>query len=193
MYTIRFTQFLQLTKNSKNLTFFVSSECELKPWFPKQHCSWGSFQVTPRVLARVTQTTFVSFWSVRIHNTLATATDHRKIRKSLISDGWKMFSHLFVIHSTKTPMTWQCRPIGGTAIYWFDVCNKINKCICINYVSSHIINYKLVSIAFAIMIGVALQEYEEYNNLPHWIWEPLNVIINKCLKHRVVVNVWNTE
>jgi cytosine/uracil/thiamine/allantoin permease len=30
----------------------------------------------------------------------------------------------------------------------------------------HVINYQHVSIVFAI-IGVALQEYEEYNNLPH--------------------------
>jgi hypothetical protein len=32
----------------------------------------------------------------------------------------------------------------------------------------HIISYQLVSIASAI-IGVALQEYKEYNNLPHGI------------------------
>ena len=35
------------------------------------------------------------------------------------------------------------------------------------YVSYHVINYQHVSIAFAIIIRVALQEYEEYNNLPH--------------------------
>ena len=29
-----------------------------------------------------------------------------------------------------------------------------------------VINYQQVSIAFAIIIGAALQEYEEYNNLP---------------------------
>jgi len=40
MHIIRFTQFFQLTKNSKNLTLFVSPECELKPWFPKAHYSW---------------------------------------------------------------------------------------------------------------------------------------------------------
>ena len=42
----------------------------------------------------------------------------------------------------------------------------------------HVINYQHVSIAFAIIIGVALQEYKEYNNLPHGISGPLNVIIN---------------
>jgi hypothetical protein len=31
----------------------------------------------------------------------------------------------------------------------------------------HVINYQNVSITFAIIIEVALQEYEEYNNLPH--------------------------
>jgi len=37
----------------------------------------------------------------------------------------------------------------------------------------HVINYQHVSFAFAIIIGVVLQEYEEYNNQV-----PLNVIIN---------------
>jgi len=42
----------------------------------------------------------------------------------------------------------------------------------------HVINYQHVSIAFAIIIGVALQEYKEYNNLPHGISGRNNVIIN---------------
>jgi hypothetical protein len=33
----------------------------------------------------------------------------------------------------------------------------------------HVINYQHVSIPFAIIVGVALQEYKEYNNLPHGI------------------------
>jgi hypothetical protein len=41
MYNIKFTQFFQLIKNSKQLTFFVSSECELKSRIPKVHCYWG--------------------------------------------------------------------------------------------------------------------------------------------------------
>jgi len=32
-----------------------------------------------------------------------------------------------------------------------------------------VINYQHVSVTFAIIIGVALQEYKEYNNLPHGI------------------------
>jgi hypothetical protein len=39
-----------------------------------------------------------------------------------------------------------------------------------------VINYEHVSVTFAIIIGVALQEYKEYNNLPHGYREPLNVI-----------------
>ena len=39
-------------------------------------------------------------------------------------------------------------------------------------------NYQHVFVTFAIIIWVALQEYKEYNNLPHGIWEPLNVVIN---------------
>jgi hypothetical protein len=35
------------------------------------------------------------------------------------------------------------------------------------YFSSHVINYQHVSIAFAIIIGEAVQQYKEYNNLPH--------------------------
>jgi hypothetical protein len=37
------------------------------------------------------------------------------------------------------------------------------KCMCIKYGSSHVIDYQHASIAFAIIIGVALQEKEEYN------------------------------
>ena len=43
----------------------------------------------------------------------------------------------------------------------FYLCNKINKCIHIKYVSPNVINYQDVSIAFTIIIG-----------------EPLSVIIN---------------
>jgi hypothetical protein len=49
----------------------------------------------------------------------------------------------------------------------FYLCNHIDKRICIQYVSSHVINYQHVFIDFAIIVGVALQEHEEYNNLPH--------------------------
>ena len=62
-----------------------------------------------------------------------------------------------------------CRSVGVTATYYFDFRNKINKCVCIKYVSSNVINYQHVSIAFAIITRVALQEYGEYNNLPYWI------------------------
>jgi ABC-type uncharacterized transport system permease subunit len=58
---------------------------------------------------------------------------------------------------------------------------QINKFIWINYVSSHVVNYQHVSSVFAIIIGVALQEYKEYNNLPHWISETIQCY-NKCLK-----------
>ena len=57
--------------------------------------------------------------------------------------------------------------------------------MCIKYISSHIINYQHVSIAFMIIIGVALQEYEEHNNMPHWILGTTQNY-NKCLKHGVV-------
>ena len=51
----------------------------------------------------------------------------------------------------------------------------------------HVINYQHVSIACAIIMGVALQEYKEWNNLPdgrsgttqyynkylkHWVFQP---------------------
>jgi len=61
------------------------------------------------------------------------------------------------------------RSVGSAANYYFHLCNKINKCVCIKYVLSRF-NYQHISNAFEIIIGVALQEYKEYNNLPHGIW-----------------------
>ena len=46
----------------------------------------------------------------------------------------------------------------------------------------NVINYEHVSIAFAITIGGALQEYKEYNNLPHGI-SGTTQCYNTCLKH----------
>jgi hypothetical protein len=46
----------------------------------------------------------------------------------------------------------------------------------------HVINYQRVSIASAIIIVVALQEYKECNNLPHGILGTTQCY-NKCLKH----------
>jgi len=46
----------------------------------------------------------------------------------------------------------------------------------------HVINYQHVSIAFAIIIAVALQEYKEYNNLPLGM-SGTSQSYNKCLKH----------
>ena len=59
---------------------------------------------------------------------------------------------------------------------------KINKRVWIKYVSSHVINYQHVSVAFAIITGVALSQYEEYNNLPHWKLGTTKCY-NKGLKH----------
>jgi len=50
---------------------------------------------------------------------------------------------------------------------WLNVCNKTNQCICIQYVLSHITNYQHVSIDFAIIIRVVLQEYQKDNKLPN--------------------------
>ena len=46
----------------------------------------------------------------------------------------------------------------------------------------HVINYENVTIAFAIIIGLALKEYKEYNTLPHEI-SKTTLCYNKCLKH----------
>ena len=48
----------------------------------------------------------------------------------------------------------------------------------------NVINHHHVSIALAIIIGAALQEYKEYNNLPHGI-SGTTQCYNKCLKHWV--------
>ena len=42
----------------------------------------------------------------------------------------------------------------------------------------HVINYQHVSVACAIIIGVALQEYKECNNVPHGILGTTQYIIN---------------
>ena len=75
MHIIRLTQIFHLTKNSKSLTFFVSSKCELKPQFPKAHCFWRSFQATTTCpgtqittcmwLARHTEVTFPAIYFIQ--------------------------------------------------------------------------------------------------------------------------------
>jgi hypothetical protein len=57
-----------------------------------------------------------------------------------------------------------CRTGGGTATNYFYLFNKIKKIVCINY--DHHMSL-ITNIAFATIIGVALQDYEEYNNLRH--------------------------
>lgn len=42
----------------------------------------------------------------------------------------------------------------------------IKTCMCIKF-SLHVINYQYVSIDFAFIIRIALQEYEQYSKLPH--------------------------
>lgn len=41
---------------------------------------------------------------------------------------------------------------------YLNYCNKINKCICMKYVSTRVIKYQHVSITFVITIRVALKE-----------------------------------
>jgi len=48
----------------------------------------------------------------------------------------------------------------------------------------HVINYQHIPITFAIIIGVVLEEYKEYNNLPHGV-SGTTQYYNKCLKHRL--------
>jgi len=76
MYIVRFTQFFQPTKNSKNLTLFVSSECELKPWFPipLEDVSKPCQCVLPQIFVLVwaMRKPDTSVFVVRIHHT----TDH---------------------------------------------------------------------------------------------------------------------
>jgi PP-loop superfamily ATP-utilizing enzyme len=49
----------------------------------------------------------------------------------------------------------------------FNLHNKTDKCTCIKYVVLHITDYQHVSITFAIISRVALQEYYKYNKLPN--------------------------
>ena len=83
---------------------------------------------------------------------------------------------LIVIYGTKSAMTRHfrtlCRSFVLTAatkvavqyVSYFCLCNEVKKCNCIQY--DHHMSL-ITNIAFAIIIGIALQEYEEENNLPH--------------------------
>ena len=66
------------------------------------------------------------------------------------------------------------RLVGGAVNYYYTmICDYTYVIKSTNvYVQSmfhHVINYQHVSIAFMIIIGVTLQEYEENNNLTHGI------------------------
>jgi hypothetical protein len=71
----------------------------------------------------------------------------------------------------------------GGGFDFTDVMKSTVKCI--KYVLSHVIDYQHVSIGFAIIIGVTLPEYNEYNNLPYRILGTTQCY-NKCIKHSVV-------
>jgi len=69
----------------------------------------------------------------------------------------------------------------------------------------HVINYQHVSIPFAIIIGVALKEYKEYNNLPrgisgttqyynksleHWVFQPTHFTYTLMVMTKVIDTCW---
>jgi hypothetical protein len=88
--------------------------------------------------------------------------------------------------------------IGKATTYYFHLWIKINKCICIKYVSSQVINYQWVSFAFVIIIDAALQEQKEYNTLPYRILGttqcynkcPLTPFCNFLYKSTLVMLSW---
>jgi len=67
MYIIRFTQFFQLTKNSKNLTFLFLPNANLTPDFQKAHCFPEISTPRPRAL-------------LRTHKPPITISTHRQFR-----------------------------------------------------------------------------------------------------------------
>ena len=71
--------------------------------------------------------------------------------------------------------------VGNVANYYFHL--KSTNVYVLNMLYQ-VINYQYVSVTFAITIGVGLQEYKEYNNLPHGI-SGTTQCYNKCLKHSV--------
>lgn len=62
---------------------------------------------------------------------------------------------------------------------------ETNKCTCVKHFLSHIINYQYVSIAFAIIIRVALQELRtatvSTNKMHTLLHDYINVLIRKLL------------
>jgi len=53
------------------------------------------------------------------------------------------------------------------------------------FVLSHILNYQTVSIAFAIIISVALQEWKEFNRMPYML------VINYTGLFKMIVGGFN--
>jgi hypothetical protein len=113
---LSFFNWLRITKN---LPFFYFSECELKLWFPKVHCFWWFPNHTYMYSVRVTHSRRTSVFAVRIHHfdpwhhNLPSATDHiwQDYELTDIGSPSKLYSHLFVIHSTSTPMTSHTVPV----------------------------------------------------------------------------------
>ena len=62
-----------------------------------------------------------------------------------------------------------------------DLCNKTNKRTCIQYALSHIINCQYVSIAFATILRVAVEESWEWNKIPNCISGTIQNC-NRCLE-----------
>ena len=81
-----------------------------------------------------------------------------------------LYWHLLKIHCTNSTYESNGRYLGGTTTYeFFSYVMQSTNAYVKKYIPSHVINYQHISIALTIIIGVALQKYEEYNNLPHWI------------------------
>ena len=144
---------------------------------------WRSFQSTHTCpgLSRV-QTTYVSFCNANTpHLALAHRSSMARLETHWDRKSNKTVLPSIVIRSTKTPMTRSTVAVPtfiltpATEVAVDPSVEQPPTNAYIWHVSSHVINYQHVSIASAIIIRVALQEYEEYNNLQL-----------KCLKHWVV-------
>jgi hypothetical protein len=117
--------FFQLLKNSKYHTFFVSSGCERKPWFPKVRRSWKTFQakitcteylVYPRVVEGVTHTrhtlaqitTYAPIFAVRIMILCPRHRNDGSVHRSYIK---RSATQWYLVGNNDFSAIYRCRPV----------------------------------------------------------------------------------
>ena len=153
----------------KNLPFLFPPNANLNSDFQKCIAFGKVSKPRPSVLVRAMHRLHTSVLFQCEYTTLCPRPQimYDKIRNVLIQDGQQNYTAIYSSSMVlKRPRCENADAVMKVVVDLsveqpltnFYLCNKIKKCVCIKYVSSHVINYQHISIAFAI-IRVALQEY----------------------------------